>query len=54
MSGRASAYEGVTYTQFLLPGLIMMAVIQNAFANTSSSMIQSKMMGNIVFWRQNG
>jgi ABC-2 type transport system permease protein len=49
MSGRASAYEGVTYTQFLLPGLIMMAVIQNAFANTSSSMIQSKMMGNIVF-----
>lgn len=49
MSGRASAYEGVTYTQFLLPGLVMMAVIQNAFANTSSSIIQSKMMGNLVF-----
>jgi ABC-2 type transport system permease protein len=49
MQGRASAYEGVDYTQFLLPGLIMMAVIQNAFANTSSSLIQSKVMGNLVF-----
>jgi len=49
MGSRASAYEGVSYTQFLLPGLIMMTVIQNAFANTSSSLIQSKMMGNIVF-----
>jgi ABC-2 type transport system permease protein len=49
MGGRASAYEGVSYTQFLLPGLIMMTVIQNAFANTSSSLIQSKMMGNLVF-----
>ncbi len=49
MGSRASAYEGVSYTQFLLPGLIMMAVLQNAFANTSSSLIQSKMMGNIVF-----
>ncbi len=49
MQGRASAYEGVSYSQFLLPGLVMMAVIQNAFANTSSSMIQSKVMGNLVF-----
>jgi ABC-2 type transport system permease protein len=49
LGDRASAYEGVSYTQFLLPGLIMMSVIQNAFANTSSSLIQSKMMGNIVF-----
>ncbi|MGQ0501808.1 MAG: ABC transporter permease [Panacagrimonas sp.] len=49
MQGRASIYEGVSYTQFLLPGLVMMTVIQNAFANTSSSMMQSKMMGNIVF-----
>lgn len=49
MGGRASAYEGISYTQFLLPGLIMMTVIQNAFANTSSSLIQSKMMGNLVF-----
>jgi ABC-2 type transport system permease protein len=49
LGDRPSAYEGVSYTQFLLPGLIMMSVIQNAFANTSSSLIQSKMMGNIVF-----
>ena len=49
MQGRVSDYEGISYTQFLLPGLIMMAVIQNAFANTSSSLIQSKVMGNLVF-----
>ncbi|MDB5969599.1 MAG: metal-dependent hydrolase [Hydrocarboniphaga sp.] len=49
LSGRASAYEGVSYTEFLVPGLIMMTVMQNAFANTSSSLIQSKIMGNLVF-----
>lgn len=49
LSGRATVYEGVSYTQFLVPGLIMMTVIQNAFANTSSSLIQSKVMGNLVF-----
>ncbi len=42
-------YDGVAYTQFLIPGLIMMSVLQNAFANSSSSLIQSKVMGNIVF-----
>lgn len=42
-------YQGVGYTQFLIPGLIMMSVLQNAFANSSSSLIQSKVMGNIVF-----
>ncbi|MGH8454935.1 MAG: ABC transporter permease, partial [Nevskiales bacterium] len=42
-------YAGVSYTAFLIPGLIMMSVIQNAFANTSSSITQSKMMGNLVF-----
>jgi ABC-2 type transport system permease protein len=42
-------YAGVGYTAFLIPGLIMMSVIQNAFANTSSSITQSKMMGNLVF-----
>ncbi|MEO7343583.1 MAG: ABC transporter permease, partial [Methylotenera sp.] len=36
-------------TAFLIPGLIMMSVLQNAFANSSSSLIQSKVMGNIVF-----
>ncbi len=49
LKDRASAYDGVTYTEFLVPGLIMMTVIQNAFANTSSSLIQSKVMGNLVF-----
>jgi ABC-2 type transport system permease protein len=41
-------YPGVSYTAFLIPGLIMMTVIQNAFANSSSSLIQSKMTGNLV------
>ena len=42
-------FEGVSYTSFLVPGLIMMTVIQNAFANSSSSLIQSKVTGNIIF-----
>lgn len=42
-------YGDISYTQFLVPGLVMMTIIQNAFANTSSSLIQSKVMGNIVF-----
>jgi ABC-2 type transport system permease protein len=47
--GRASAtVGGVPYLQFLAPGLIMMAMVQNAFANTSSSIIIAKIQGNIV------
>ena len=42
-------FDGVGYTAFLLPGLVMMSVLQNAFANSSSSLIQSKIMGNLVF-----
>lgn len=42
-------YPNIAYTHFLIPGLVMMAIIQNAFANSSSSMIQSKISGNIVF-----
>lgn len=42
-------FEGVSYTTFLVPGLVMMTVIQNAFANSSSSLIQSKVTGNLVF-----
>ena len=49
MKGRAPVYPGVGYTEFLVPGLVMMTVIQNAFANTSSSLTQSKIMGNLVF-----
>jgi ABC-2 type transport system permease protein len=45
---RVSAVQGVTYLDYIVPGLIMMAVIQNAFANTSSSIIISKIQGNIV------
>ncbi|WP_027287621.1 ABC transporter permease [Rhodovibrio salinarum] len=47
--GRAApAWEGVTYEEFLAPGLIMMTLVQNAFANTSSSILISKVQGNIV------
>lgn len=42
-------YPGVPYTAFLVPGLVMMSALQNAFANSSSSLIQSKMTGNVVF-----
>ena len=49
LEGRMEVYPGVSYTAFLIPGLIMMSVLQNAFANTSSSLIQSKMLGNLVF-----
>ncbi|HXZ97587.1 MAG TPA: ABC transporter permease [Burkholderiales bacterium] len=42
-------YDGVSYTAFLVPGLAMMTVLQNAFANSSSSLIQSKITGNIIF-----
>lgn len=49
LEGRVDVYEGVSYTAFLVPGLIMMTVIQNGFANSSSSLIQSKITGNIVF-----
>jgi ABC-2 type transport system permease protein len=49
MEGRVEVYPGVGYAQFLVPGLIMMSVIQNAFANSSSSLTQAKIMGNLVF-----
>jgi ABC-2 type transport system permease protein len=48
-TGRVQVYEGVSYAAFLVPGLVMMSVLQNAFANSSSSLIQSKITGNIVF-----
>jgi ABC-2 type transport system permease protein len=49
LEGRVRVYENVSYTLFLVPGLVMMSVLQNAFANSSSSLIQSKITGNIVF-----
>jgi ABC-2 type transport system permease protein len=49
LEDHVQVYPGVTYTAFLMPGLIIMSVLQNAFANASSSLIQSKITGNIVF-----
>ena len=49
LAGHVEAYPGVGYTSFLIPGLVMMSVLQNAFANSSSSLIQSKVTGNLVF-----
>jgi ABC-2 type transport system permease protein len=49
MQGRVEVYPGVGYTSFLIPGLVMMSVLQNAFANSSSSLVQSKITGNLVF-----
>ena len=49
LKGRVEVFDGVSYTSFLVPGLVMMSVLQNAFANTSSSLTQSKITGNIVF-----
>jgi ABC-2 type transport system permease protein len=49
LEDRVHIYPGVRYTAFLIPGLVMMSVLQNAFANTSSSLIQSKITGNLVF-----
>ena len=46
---RVEPFAGVHYTAFLIPGLVMMSILQNAFANSSSSLIQSKIMGNLVF-----
>jgi ABC-2 type transport system permease protein len=46
---RVEAQPGVAYTTFLIPGLVMMAMLQNAFANSASSLIQSKISGSIVF-----
>ena len=49
LDGRVEMLDGVAYTSFLIPGLVMMSVLQNAFANSSSSLIQSKISGNLVF-----
>jgi ABC-2 type transport system permease protein len=49
LEGRVQVYPGVSYSAFLIPGLAMMSLLQNAFANSSSSVIQSKVTGNIIF-----
>lgn len=49
LENHVKVYDRVSYTAFLVPGLVMMSVLQNSFANSSSSLIQSKIMGNLVF-----
>ena len=50
LASHVAVFEGrVPYTAFLVPGLVMMAILQNAFANSSSSLIQSKITGNLIF-----
>lgn len=49
LSKHVEVYPGVQYLDFLVPGLVMMSVLQNAFANSSSSLVQSRMTGNLVF-----
>ena len=49
LEDKVQVYNQVSYTAFLIPGLVMMSVLQNAFANSSSSLIQSKITGNLVF-----
>jgi ABC-2 type transport system permease protein len=40
--------DGVPYNEFVAPGLVMMAIVQNAFANTSSSLMLAKIQGVII------
>lgn len=49
LEAHVEVFPGVSYSAFLIPGLMMMSIIQNAFANSSSSLIQSKMNGSLVF-----
>jgi ABC-2 type transport system permease protein len=49
LSDKVQVFDGVPYTSFLIPGLVMMSVLQNAFANSASSLVQSKITGNLVF-----
>jgi ABC-2 type transport system permease protein len=49
LDGRVRIYESISYSSFLVPGLVMMSLLQNSFANSSSSLIQSKVTGNVVF-----
>ncbi len=49
LEAHVKVYDKVSYTAFLVPGLAMMSLLQNAFANSSSSLVASKVMGNLVF-----
>ena len=49
LEAHVKVYDRISYSAFLVPGLAMMSLLQNAFANSSSSLIMSKVMGNLVF-----
>ncbi|MBS7350766.1 MAG: ABC transporter permease [Comamonas sp.] len=49
LEGRMTVYDSLSYTAFIIPGLVMMSMLQNAFANSASSLVQSKIMGSLVF-----
>lgn len=49
LEDRVQVYGSLPYTAFLIPGLIMMSMLQNSFANPSSSLIQSRITGNLIF-----
>jgi ABC-2 type transport system permease protein len=49
LEDHVKVYDAISYTAFLIPGLVMMSLLQNSFANTSSSLIQSKITGNLIF-----
>ena len=48
LGDRLGSEAGVKFVVFIGPGLVMMAALQNAFANTSSALVVSKMQGNVV------
>ena len=50
MGGQGRVVHGMAFAQFVAPGLIMMAMVQNAFANTSSSFMIAKLQGVIIDW----
>ncbi len=49
LQDHVKVYDKVSYVAFLVPGLVMMSVLQNSFANSASSLVQSKIMGSLVF-----
>jgi ABC-2 type transport system permease protein len=50
LGGSARMIHGMHFVDFIAPGLIMMAMVQNAFANTSSSFMIAKLQGVIIDW----
>ncbi len=49
LEDHVKVFGSISFTAFLVPGLVMMSVLQNSFANSSSSLIQSKIMGSLEF-----